>query len=188
MSNGNKSFHCLPSEILCKGPYKHCHFLKALNIWSHTWDYTNWASFHEACFHREPASHRPSACKATLSGPHRALLWRPSTRNVYRGKSSWEDSLPMTKRGLGCLLQSVSTTISPSLLEIRILHSRKNSLFEQSVRKKKNLMFKYAYPTCTQKAKWLAGVRKRLGLQRKLFLQLERDIWFSSKGRRTFEK
>ena len=58
-------------------------------------------------------------------------------------------------------------------------------MFEQSVRKKKNLMFKYAYPTCTQKAKWLAGVR---GLQRKLFLQLEREIWFSSKGRRTFEK
>ena len=61
-------------------------------------------------------------------------------------------------------------------------------MFEQSVRKKKNLMFKYAYPTCTQKAKWLAGVRKRLGLQRKLFLQLERENWFSSKGRRTFEK
>lgn len=38
----------------------------------------------------------------------------------------------------------------------------------------------------TMWSQWLPGVTERLGLQGKLFPQLERDFWFSAKGRRTF--
>jgi hypothetical protein len=38
------------------------------------------------------------------------------------------------------------------------------------------------------RSQWLAGVRERLGLKRKLFPWLERDFWSSAKGRRTFLK
>lgn len=44
-----------------------------------------------------------------------------------------------------------------------------------------------ARPAAAQKAKRPSGVTTGLGLRRKLFLQLERNTWFSSKGRRTFK-
>lgn len=81
-------FRHLPSEILLKDPYKHCHFLKSLK-------------YLIACsrlykpdrFPRLAASHKPSAYRATLLRPHRALFRRPKASNVERRKRSSEDSL-----------------------------------------------------------------------------------------------